>query len=48
MFARPGCSKNAWISTCFAAGGSLIAGLVGIPLVKRAVARDMEALEKAE
>lgn len=42
------CSKNAWISTCFAAGGSLIAGLVGVPLIKRNVARDLEALEQAE
>ncbi|KAL4422695.1 hypothetical protein ABPG75_008892 [Micractinium tetrahymenae] len=41
-------SKNAWISTCFAAGGSLIAGLVGVPLIKRNVARDMEELEKAD
>jgi hypothetical protein len=30
-------AKNAWISTCFAAGGALIAGLVGVPLIKRQV-----------
>lgn len=41
-------SKNAWISTCFAAGGALFAGLVGVPLIKRNVARDLEELEKAD
>lgn len=39
---------NAWISTCFAAGGCLIAGLIGVPLIKRQVARDWEELNKAE
>jgi sodium-dependent phosphate transporter len=39
---------NAWISACFAAGGALIALFVGVPLIKRAVERDMEELEKAE
>ncbi|PSC75854.1 sodium phosphate symporter [Micractinium conductrix] len=39
---------NAWISACFAAGGALIAGLIGVPLIKRQVARDWEELEKAE
>ncbi|PSC75765.1 sodium phosphate symporter [Micractinium conductrix] len=41
-------SKNAWISACFAIGGALIAGLIGVPLIKRQVARDWEELEKAE
>ncbi|KAI7842860.1 hypothetical protein COHA_003478 [Chlorella ohadii] len=41
-------SKNAWISTCFAAGGALIAGLVGVPLIKRQVTRDWDELCKAE
>ncbi|KAL4434398.1 hypothetical protein ABPG75_000839 [Micractinium tetrahymenae] len=40
--------KNAWISACFASGGFIIAALVGIPLIKRQVERDMEELEKAE
>ncbi|PRW33685.1 2,3-bisphosphoglycerate-independent phosphoglycerate mutase isoform B [Chlorella sorokiniana] len=41
-------AKNAWISTCFAAGGALIAGLVGVPLIKRQVTRDWDELCKAE
>lgn len=31
-----------------AIGGALIAGLIGVPLIKRQVARDWEELEKAE
>ncbi|KAL4428574.1 hypothetical protein ABPG77_008886 [Micractinium sp. CCAP 211/92] len=40
--------KNAWISACFASGGAIIAAVVGIPLIRRQVERDMEELEKAE
>lgn len=41
-------SKNAWISACFAAGAALFAAVVGIPAIKRAVNRDLEALEREE
>jgi hypothetical protein len=35
-------SRKAWISAVVAAGGSLIAAVVGIPLLRRKVERDME------
>ncbi|KAL4858996.1 Phosphate-repressible phosphate permease pho-4 [Chlorella vulgaris] len=41
-------ATNAWISACFAVGGCLIAGFIGIPLLKRQVQRDWDELNKAE
>lgn len=34
-------AKKAWVSAVAAAGATLIAGLLGIPLLKRKVERDM-------
>jgi hypothetical protein len=41
-------SKNAWISACFAAGACAVAGLVGVPLIRRKVEREWDELSKAE
>lgn len=38
-------AKKAWISAIVAAGTCLIAAVVGVPLIKKRVERDMAELE---